>query len=101
MKLTKKAHRWLREIKAAGYAVAFVPYCEDHETPGFLGQIAGVTMYAEKKVKIATRRKSPQHIEAALAHELEHVNGAARGTDYPHLGLRCGGCLSNMLQGVP
>lgn len=98
MKLTKQAQKSLRRIRAAGYAVSFVDYCEDHETPGFLGQIAGVTMYAEKKVKIATRRKSPQHIEAALSHELEHVNGAERGTDFPHLGMKCGGCLSDLFR---
>jgi hypothetical protein len=95
VKLTKKAQRWLREIKAAGFEVRFVEYCEDHETPGFLGQLAGVTMHAEKKVKIKTRRMSPQHIEAALEHELEHVRGAEHGTDHPHLGLRCGGTLRN------
>jgi hypothetical protein len=94
MKLTKQAHKHLRRIRAAGYEVRFVQYCEDHETPGFLGQLAGVTMYDEKIVKIKTRRMSPAHIEAALSHELEHVNGATKGTDFPALGLRCGGTVN-------
>jgi len=98
MKLTKTAKRWIREIKAHGYTVRFVKFCEDHETPGFLGQIAGVTSYDTKDVKIKTRRMSPAQIEAALHHELEHVRGAKRGSDHPHLGLRCGGTLTNLLQ---
>ena len=97
MKLTKRALRHKRHIEKQGYEVRFVEYCEDHETPGFLGQIAGVTMYDKKVVKISTRRRSPEQIEATLSHELEHVNGAERGTDHPHLGLKCGGCLSNFL----
>jgi hypothetical protein len=98
MKLTKEAHKHLRRIRAAGYTVRFVEWCEDHETPGFLGQFAGVTMYAEKIVKIKTRRMSPAHIEAALSHELEHVLGAKKGTDHPHLGLRCGGSVNSSYQ---
>jgi Holliday junction resolvasome RuvABC endonuclease subunit len=97
VKLTKKAHRWLREIRAEGFAVEFVRYCEDAETPGMLGCFAGITLPDTKRVKVSTRRRTPQQIEAILAHELEHVRGAARGTDYPELGLKCGGCLSNFL----
>jgi hypothetical protein len=97
MKLTKKAKRWIREIEAKGFEVRFVKWCEDHETPGLLGMFAGVTLHKEKVVKIKTRRMSPQQIEAALSHELEHVNGADRGTDHPHLGLKCGGTLKSFL----
>jgi hypothetical protein len=95
MKLTKKAKRWIREIEAEGFTVRFQDYCEDTETPGLLGHFAGVTMHVEKIVKIKTRRMSPAQIEAALSHELEHVRGAEKGTDHPHLGLRCGGNISN------
>jgi hypothetical protein len=97
VKLTKKARRWKREIESEGFTVRFQKFCEDHETPGLLGQFAGVTIYDAKLVKIKTRRMSPQQIEAALSHELEHVRGAERGTDHPHLGLRCGGKISNFL----
>jgi hypothetical protein len=97
MKLTKKAKRWIREIEAEGFTVRFQQWCEDHQTPGMLGQFAGVTLHAEKLVKIKTRRMSPAQIEAALHHELEHVRGAEKGTDHPHLGLKCGGTLKNFL----
>jgi|SRR5215831_14707663 len=95
MKLTKKARRWLREIRAEGYTVRFVPYCEDAETPGFvLGAIMGVTDTENKTIKIKTRRMNPQQIEAALHHELAHARGAMKGPDYPHLGMYCGGCVN-------
>lgn len=78
----------------------FVPYCEDHETPGFLGMFAGITLHDSKQVKVSTRYRSQQQVEAILAHELEHVKGAERGTDYPSLGLKCGGCIGNFFTSV-
>ena len=78
------------EIVAAGYEVRFVEWCEDAETPGFLGEKAGVTVYSSRVVKVRTGL--PHRVTlAVLRHELEHVRGADRGTDYPEFGLACGG----------
>jgi hypothetical protein len=78
-------------IEAEGYAVVFVDWCEDAETPGLLGQMAGVTDHARRKVKVRQQGISGAQTLAILRHELEHVLGAPRGTGYPDLGLSCGG----------
>lgn len=78
-------------IEAEGYTVHFVEWCEDTETPGLLGMMAGVTIASIRKVKISTHDKSPEQLAAIAEHELEHVQGKERGTDHEHLGLHCGG----------
>lgn len=83
--------RAVEEIRRRGWTVEFVPFCEDAETPGFRGQLCGVTVHARKAVKVRTRGLSRAAIAAILEHELEHVAGAERGTDRPEFGLRCGG----------
>ena len=81
--------RLVAAIEGHGFAVAWVEYVEDAETPGLLGQAAGVTDHGRRKVKVARRLTADQTV-AVLAHELEHVEGAVRGTDRPDLGLECG-----------
>lgn len=88
-------------IQAEGYTVHFVEWCEDTETPGFLGHYVGVTDHVRRKVKIRTTGSSGRVLLAALRHELEHVLGAPQGTDYPELGLRCGGTVNGFGEARP
>ena len=84
-------------VRAAelGYSVRFVDFCEDSETPGLvLGGIAGVCSAQRREIKIATRRRGPVAIRAALLHELDHAEGAAEGRAFPAIGLRCGARLA-------
>lgn len=85
--------RAIAKARAIGYAVELVDFCEDHETPGFLGHFAGVCVHARKAIKVRTKGMSRAQIAAIIEHELEHAGGAERGTDHPELGLRCGGTL--------
>jgi hypothetical protein len=75
---TKKA---LEEaIRAHGFDLRYVEYCEDAQTPGMLGMYRGVTSHERKTVKIATRARNKQgelpnedDIIDVLEHELNHV----------------------------
>lgn len=60
-------------IEAEGFTVDLVDYCEDAETPGFLGQIAGATNQERRRVKIATKNRAISEEIDTLAHELRHV----------------------------
>lgn len=81
-------------IEAAGYAVRFVEWCEDHRTPGMIpGYFAGVTDHTHREVKVRSGQSHAWTL-AVLSHELEHVLGAERGTDHPDHGLACGGCVN-------
>jgi hypothetical protein len=60
-------------MQAAGYTVSFVDYCENATTPGFLGQIAGVTNHEHRTVRIATRLKTKAQIADIAEHELRHI----------------------------
>jgi hypothetical protein len=62
-----------REIESHGFTVRYVEYCEDARTPGFLGQIAGVTDWGNREVKIATHNRTPKEILETLEHEARHV----------------------------
>lgn len=76
-----EANAWLqpevvavqREIEQLGFTVTFVDYCEDAETPGLLGHIAGKTIRARREVKIATKRRTTAELVETLKHELHHV----------------------------
>lgn len=61
------------EIEQLGFAVRFVDYCEDSRTPGLLGYYAGVTDWAEREVKIATKGRRTSELVETLKHELHHV----------------------------
>lgn len=74
-----------------GYSVRFVDYCEDADTPGFLGQYGGVCDRKNKVIKVRTKGMTRTQIAAIIEHEIEHANGAEHATDHPELGLRCGG----------
>jgi len=83
--------RAVERARKIGYTVQFVDFCEDPETPGFLGQMAGVCIRESKRIKVRTNGMSRTHIAAIIEHELEHAEGAEHGTDRPELGLHCGG----------
>jgi hypothetical protein len=61
------------EIEQHGFTVRFVDYCEDAETPGLLGHLAGVTTWDRREVKVATKRRGPAELVETLKHELHHV----------------------------
>lgn len=61
------------EIEQLGFTVRFVDYCEDAETPGLLGHIAGVTTWDRREVKIATKGRRTAELVETLKHELHHV----------------------------
>jgi hypothetical protein len=89
-----KIRRLVEHARRIGYTVEFVPFCEDAETPGMLGRIGGVCVRERKAIKVRTTGMTREHIAAILSHELEHAEGAERGTDHPALGLKCGGDLN-------
>jgi len=60
-------------IRAEGFTVRYVEYCEDSRTPGLLGQIAGVTDWELREVKIRTKGRTEQEIIDTLLHEFRHV----------------------------
>lgn len=62
-----------REIEQLGFIVRFVDYCEDADTPGLLGQIAGATNWDGREVKIATKGRRTAELVETLKHELHHV----------------------------
>lgn len=64
---------YVAEIESHGFAVRFVEYCEDSFTPGLLGQIAGVTDWRSREVKIKTHGRSEDEIAKTLEHEARHV----------------------------
>ncbi len=77
--------------RALGWTIELKQFCEDGETPGFLGQIAGVACHARKAIKIKTHQQSEETVAAVIEHELRHVEGADHAGDDPERGLRCGG----------
>lgn len=86
--------RAVDRARKLGYTVEFVQFCEDARTPyPILGRLGGVCDRERRAIKVRTFGNSREHIAAILEHELEHAEGKDRGTDYPHLGLRCGGLL--------
>lgn len=87
--------RLTQQARQLGYQVRFAEFCEDATTPGMLGVLAGKCDPNTRTITVATWHGNKQRIEAVLSHELEHAGGADRGTDYPELGLRCGGRIPN------
>lgn len=87
--------RLKHQAQQLGYQVRFAEFCEDSDTPGMLGVLAGKCCPHSKTITVATWHGNKQRIEAVLAHELEHAGGAEHGTDYPELGLTCGGRIPN------
>lgn len=64
-----------QRIYAHGYKLRFVDYCEDSRTPGFLGQIRGVTDHERREVKISTKANpTDADMLDILAHELRHLD---------------------------
>jgi hypothetical protein len=62
-------------IRAHGFALRYVQYCEDSRTPGFLGQIKGVTDWTRKEVKIGCKANpTDDAMLETLAHELRHLD---------------------------
>jgi hypothetical protein len=86
-----RIRRAVERARALGWTVEFRPYCEDAETPGFLGLLAGVCLHDRRAIKVRVTGMSREQIAAIIEHEIEHAEGAERGTDHPDLGLVCGG----------
>ena len=81
----------VRAAKDLGYAVEFVEYCEDAETPGFLGMIGGCVVESRKAIKVSTKNRSEKDICDILKHEIDHITGkAVEGERVGDVG-RCGG----------
>lgn len=95
MKSATRSPAIRRAVEAArrvGYTVEFHPFLEGAQTPGlWLGQIGGLCDHEHKVIKVRVNGLSKAVIAAIIEHELEHANGAERGTDRPEFGLRCGG----------
>lgn len=67
-----------KRIADGGYELRYVEYCEDAETPGLLGQIAGVTDHARRTVKVARRPGIDlDRLADTLEHEACHVEDPA------------------------
>jgi hypothetical protein len=63
-----------RQIRSHGFAVRYVDWCEDAQTPGLLGQIRGVTDRRGKVVKIGRMANQTQaEMIDILRHELRHI----------------------------
>jgi hypothetical protein len=64
-----------RRIKAHGYELIYQDWCETSETPGFLGQIRGVTDHNRKVVRVSRNANpTPELMEDILRHELRHLD---------------------------
>lgn len=62
------------ELRTRGWSLELREYGEDHETPGLLGQIRGVTVWGRRAVKIALRpHDSLADLADTFEHELRHV----------------------------
>lgn len=79
----QEANRWrgrlnrisllAQQIASHGYSVAFVEWCENADTPGFLGAFGGITDHTKRLVRIKTHDTSAEEIVKVLEHELRHV----------------------------
>lgn len=83
--------RAIDHAKAQGWIVELREYCEDSETPGFLGQYVGVCCHDRKAIKVRTTGMGVDQIVAVIEHELEHASGKKKASDRPDLGFFCGG----------
>jgi hypothetical protein len=61
-------------IRAAGYTVRYVEWCEDARTPGILGYYRGVTDRERREVKVGVKAHDTRHqLADTLEHEQRHV----------------------------
>lgn len=95
----RKINEVVKRIEETGYKVHFVDFCEDNETPGFLGFYGGVADHKRKKVKVRTKYLTRRKIYHILLHELDHILNPDQDKvkDYPELGLNCGGNCKSIL----
>lgn len=62
------------EIRTHEFTIRYVDYCEDSRTPGLLGQIAGVTDWERREVKIGlVANPTVESLASTLEHEARHV----------------------------
>lgn len=62
-------------IRAHGFALIHVDWCEDARTPGFLGHMRGVTDWERKVVKISLLANPTRgEMLEILEHELRHLD---------------------------
>jgi hypothetical protein len=88
-KLDSEIARLREQIEANGWIVEFPRWCEDHETPGILGQASGVTVHERAAIKVKTQGASREQVVAVLQHEIEHMHGARNAADHP-----CSACAA-------
>lgn len=80
-------------IRAQGFEVRYVEWCEDADTPGLLGSIRGVTDWGRREVKVSGRaHESPEEMADTLLHELHHVLDPEWDCGNRDLFGRGGGC---------
>ncbi len=79
----------LNEAAERGYKVEYVEWCEDAETPGIPGQIAGKCDSVNKVIKIRKGIIGKKRLQV-LEHELEHAKGREGGTVEAPKGHICG-----------
>jgi hypothetical protein len=95
MKTDLKIKKFIDEARVIGWIVEMNEWCEDAETPGFIGQVAGVCIHDRKSIKIRTHGRTQKQIAFALEHEIQHARGMDRIQDNPSTGLRCGGTVKH------
>jgi hypothetical protein len=76
---------------ALGWTLELKEFCEDAETPGFLGSRLGICVMSRKAIKIRTSGRTQAQIVAAIEHELRHATGTEEAGDDDAHGIRCGG----------
>lgn len=74
MTAEERIRRAEEAIRAHGFTLHYVEYCEDAETPGLLGYYRGATSRKLKKVKVSTKMSpTPEERADVLEHELRHI----------------------------
>jgi hypothetical protein len=74
MEAVMKKQELERRIRAHGFSIRYVEYCEDGDTPGGLGSIRGVTNWSKREIKIGLKaNRTKAELVDCLAHELRHI----------------------------
>ncbi len=62
-------------IRAHGFILRYVDWCEDARTPGFLGQMKGVTDWERREIKVSVLANALRRdLLDILKHELRHLD---------------------------
>lgn len=84
-------NKLISQAQDLGWTVEFPDYCESAETPGMLGNIAGVCVHRRKAIKVRAAARTQRQIFEVLLHEIDHLIGKA--VPYAPIGsdMICGG----------